>query len=54
MSNEKVRLLLLIKEELLEYLQKQFDNDALVFLADTVGKQYDLLVFFQKDLAFLH
>ena len=28
MSNEKVRLLLLIKEELLDYLQKQFDNDA--------------------------
>ncbi len=28
MSNEKVRLLLLIKEELLEYLQKQFDNDT--------------------------
>lgn len=27
-SDEKVRLLLLIKEELLEYLQKQFDNDA--------------------------
>lgn len=30
MSNEKVRLLLLIKEELLEYLQKQFDNDAFI------------------------
>jgi len=28
MSNEKIRLLLLIKEELLDYLQKQFDNDA--------------------------
>lgn len=28
MSNEKIRLLLLIKEELLAYLQKQFDNDA--------------------------
>ena len=28
MSNEKVRLLLLIKDELLEYLQKQFENDS--------------------------
>ncbi|MGN6417459.1 MAG: hypothetical protein ACTHMC_08210 [Pseudobacter sp.] len=28
MNIEKIRLLLLIKEELLEYLQKQFDNDA--------------------------
>ena len=30
MSNEKFRLLLLIKEELIEYLQKQFDNDAFI------------------------
>lgn len=28
MSNEKVRLLLLLKEELLNYLTKQFDNDS--------------------------
>ena len=28
MSNEKIRLLLLIKEELLEYLKKQFDNQS--------------------------
>jgi hypothetical protein len=30
MNIEKVRLLLLIKEELLQYLQKQFDNDAFI------------------------
>jgi hypothetical protein len=30
MSNEKIRLILLIKDELLAYLQKQFDNDAFV------------------------
>lgn len=30
MSNERVRMLLLIKEELLDYLQKQFDNDAFI------------------------
>lgn len=30
MNIEKIRLLLLIKEELLEYLQKQFDNDAFI------------------------
>ncbi|HEV7642926.1 MAG TPA: hypothetical protein VGO50_03210 [Pyrinomonadaceae bacterium] len=30
MSNEKLRLLLLVKDELLQYLQKQFDNDAFI------------------------
>jgi len=30
MSNEKIRLILLIKTELLEYLQKQFENDAFI------------------------
>jgi len=34
MNAEKVRLLLLIKEELLEYLKRQFDNDAFIELLE--------------------
>jgi hypothetical protein len=32
MSNEKVRLLLLVKDEILNYIQKQFENDAFIGL----------------------
>lgn len=35
MNVEKVRLLLLIKEELLSYLRKQFENDAFIGLLDS-------------------
>jgi hypothetical protein len=38
MSNEKIRLLLLIKEELLEYLEKQFDNDAFIDILENRKK----------------
>lgn len=34
-SNEKIRLILLIKDELLQFLQNQFDNDAFIDLIDS-------------------
>lgn len=45
MNIEKIRLLLLIKEELLDYLQKQFDNDAFIEVLENLKR-----VLYQRKL----
>lgn len=39
MSNEKIRNLLLLKDELMGYLQKQFDNDAFIDVVNNLEKE---------------
>lgn len=40
MSNEKVRLLLLLREDFLRYLEEQFDNDAFTEVLNNKKNQY--------------